>query len=156
MKRLSLVLAAAAVLLCGCYNNGYYGYAQPTAGPNCVVPSNTVLVYPENSATGVPDDASAIYVAEPKTLASPNNQFDFEVAGPPSYGSQLTKGFRSVTYSQIPTPNTVPTYANPVYYESPLNAPLAAASTFDVYWNDTSTNCTTGVNANLIGSFTTQ
>jgi hypothetical protein len=156
MKRLSLVLAAAAVLLSACYNNGYYGYTQPTPGPNCTVPKNSVLVYPSNSATGVPDNAAAVYVAEPKTLPSPLNQFDLDVVGPPSYGSQLTKGFKQVSYSQIPTPNTVPSYANPVYYESQLNAPLSASSTFDLYWNNTNNNCTTGVNANLLGSFTTQ
>jgi hypothetical protein len=155
MKRSSLVLAAAATLLSGCYNNGYYGYTQPTPGPPCPLPSNAVLVYPSNNATGVPDTTSAVYIALPHALSMPANN-DLGLVGPPSFGKLLTGGFKSVTYAQIPTPNTVPGYANPVYYQSKINAGLTAASTFNVYWNDLNSNCTTGNSQNFMGAFTTQ
>jgi hypothetical protein len=154
MKRI-LIAAVAAALLAGCNGNNGYNYQQPTPGPACVPPANALLVYPSNNATGVPDATSSLYIAVPATLASASN-LDLDIVGPPSYGSQLTSGFTQVAYGSIPTPNTVPTYSNPVYYKSNLSFSLTAASTFDVYWNNPNSNCTSGVPENLLGAFTTQ
>ncbi|HEY9085085.1 MAG TPA: hypothetical protein VIN40_03980 [Candidatus Tyrphobacter sp.] len=156
MKRaLLFTTLAAAGLLVGCngYNNGYQN--PPGAGTNCIPRANTVLVYPENNATGVPDNTMAVYIALPTALSGPAG-FDTNIIGPPSYGAQLTNGFTAVSYGSIPTPNTVPGYSNPQYYESTFRYSLTAATAFSVHWNDLNSACNSNTSASLIGSFTTQ
>lgn len=153
MKR-TFIAAAIAAVLAGCNGNGN-NFQQPTPGPACVPPANIALAYPSDNATGVPDSTGSIYIALPSALSNPSS-LDLDIVGPPAYGSQLTSGFTQVSYSSIPTPNTVPSYSNPVYYKSNLSFSLTAASTFDVYWNNPNSNCTSGVSSNLIGAFTTQ
>lgn len=156
MKRSLLVAASiAAIALAGC-NAGYYSGSNPPGyGSNCIPPANTVLVYPENNATGVPDNTNAVYVAVPSSLSNPNG-LDTNVIGPPSYGSQITTGFTAVSYGSIPTPNTVPTYSNPQYYQTTLVSTLTAATAFAVHWNNLNSACNSSTSASLLGSFTTQ
>ena len=156
MKKLLLALLPCAISIAGC-GGGYYNhyYSPPGAGTNCIAPANTVLVYPENGATGVADNTMTVYIAVPTALSNPND-FDSNIVGPPSYGQSLTQSFQSVSYSSIPTPNTVPGYANPQYYKAVLNNPLTAAATFDVNWNQLNSACNSSTNASTVGSFTTQ
>jgi hypothetical protein len=153
MKKSWILVAGAAVILAGCYGNGYYnngypGYTPPNA---CLVPKNTHLVYPEANATSVPDDTTTVYIALPKALAKPAG-FDLAINGP--NGVFLTGGFSAVSYSSIPTPNSTPSYSSPVYYASKLNTSLQTASGYDVYWNNANSNCAQGP-SNYLGSFAT-
>ncbi len=154
MKR-AVIAALAACALAGCGGNAYHRWYPPGSNTDCTPPTNTVLVYPSNNATGVPDNTMTVYVAVPTALSTPAN-FDVNLIGPPSYGSQLTYGFTAVTYSSIPTPNTVPTYSNPQYYATTLRNTLTAATAFGVYWNQLNNGCNSSTSASLIGSFTTQ
>ncbi len=155
MKR-TLSFAALAVTLSLVACNGGGGYGNPPGyGMNCIPPTNTVLVYPKNNATGVPDNTTTVYIAVPSVLPAPSTQFDTNLVGPPSYGSQLTGGFTAVSYGSIPTPNTVPGYSNPQYYASTLTYSLVAATSFDVYWNNLNSACNSTTSASLLGSFTT-
>jgi hypothetical protein len=154
MKKPLLALSLLSLALAGC-GGGYHNYYSPRGlGTDCTPPANTDLVYPVNNATGVPDATSAIYIAVPNALGNPS-YFDVALTGPPSYGTVLEAGFTSVSYGSIPTPNTVPSYSNPQYYESTLRNSLTADTVFSVYWNEFSA-CTTGTSASLLGSFTTQ
>jgi len=154
MKSPSLLsLLALGVALAAC--NGPSYSTPPGYGTNCIPPTNTVLVYPSNGATAVPDNTMAVYVAVPTALSNPS-YFDTNIIGPPTYGSQLTTGFTSVSYASIPTPNTVPGYSNPQYYKTTLSYSLTAATAFDVYWNNLNTACNSTTSASFIGSFTTQ
>ena len=155
-KKLMLALAPFAIAIAGC-GGGYYNHhwsPPPGSGTNCIPPANTVLVYPENGATGVADNTMTVYIAVPSALSSPAN-YDANIIGPPSYGSSLSEGFTPVSYSSIPTPNTVPGYANPQYYATTLTNPLTAAATFDVNWNQLNSACNSSTSASLVGSFTT-
>ncbi len=157
MYKTSLALLTLGLALAACGGGGY-GYNTmnpPGYGTNCTPPANTVLVYPSNGATAVPDSTGAVYVALPNALGTPNN-FDVALTGPPAYGTVLEGGFTPVSYASIPTPNTAPGYANPQYYESTLRASLTAATVFSVYWNNLGTACNSSTNASLIGKFTTQ
>lgn len=151
-----IALATVAAAMAGC-NGGYYHHYGPPPGygTTCNPPANTVLVYPSNGATSVPDATSAVYIAVPSALNGASN-YDVALTGPPSYGTVLENGFTPVSYGSIPTPNTVPSYANPQYYESTLSYSLTAATVFSVYWNQTNSACRTGTSASLLGSFTTQ
>jgi hypothetical protein len=152
MRKSWIVVGIAAVILAGCYGNGYYGGYSPPPQPNpCRVPKNILLVYPEANATAVPDNTTTVYIALPTALSKPAG-FDLAVNGP--NGVFLTGGFSQVNYSSIPTPNSTPSYANPVYYASSLNTALQAASGYDVYWNNANSNCTQGP-SNYLGSFAT-
>lgn len=156
MKRSLSIAVVATTVLAGC-NGGYnLGGPMQVNGP-CRPPVSIVLVSPQDNATGVPDNTQAIYIAVSSSETfSAGNSFDLYVNGPPSYGFQYTGNFAQVSYSSIPTPNTVPTYANPVYYKTQLSSTLFAGSSFSVYWNDGGTTCTTGGSVSFIGSFTTQ
>lgn len=161
MKRsLSFIamIAVTPLLFAGCNNGGnpYYGPTPtPVNGP-CIPPASLVLVYPENGATSVPDSTTTIYIAVSTALAA-NNLFTLYVVGPSAWGSAYTNGFTQVNNtSTIPTPNTTPTYSNPVYYKTTIPYTLTAASTFNLYWNNGGTTCHTGGSASLIGSFTSQ
>ncbi len=154
MKNVSLALLLLTGVLAGCY--GAPGYSTPPGyGTNCIPPANAALVYPSNNATGVLDNTMTVYIAVPSPLSSPGSQ-DTNVVGPPSYGSQLTGGFKAVSYGSIPTPNAVPGYANPQYYATTLGQTLTAATAFAVHWNDLNSACNSSTGASLLGSFTTQ
>lgn len=153
LARIALLVVGSA--LAGCGGGGYHHWGTPPGyGTTCNPPANTTLVYPSNGATGVPDATSAIYIAVPTTLSNASS-YDVALTGPPSYGTVLENGFVPVSYSSIPTPNTVPTYSNPQYYESTLTYSLTADTVFSVYWNRFNA-CQTGTSASLLGSFTTQ
>ena len=73
-------------------------------------------------------------------MVSPNNT----TAQPISPG-----GFVTAAPSPLPTPNTLPAFANPIYQLSP-NGLFATGTTFQVYLANTT--CFPGLS---IGSFTT-
>ena len=154
MNKAGLALVLLAGLLAACYGGPSYSN-PPGYGTNCIPPTNTVLVYPSNNATGVPDNTMTVYIAVPTPLPAPGTK-DTNIVGPPSYGSQLTQGFTAVSYGSIPTPNTVPGYPNPQYYATTLRQTLTAATAFAVHWNDLSSACSSSTSASLLGSFTTQ
>jgi hypothetical protein len=154
MNKTTLALLSIGLALAGC--NGYdNGGNPPGYGTVCTPPANTVLVYPKNGATAVADNTMTVYIAVPSALSNAGN-LDLNLIGPPSYGQQLTNGFTSVSYASIPTPNTVPGYANPQYYASTLTFGLTAASTFNVHWNNPNSACDSTTSASFLGSFTTQ
>ncbi|MGH7738007.1 MAG: hypothetical protein ACREMP_09115 [Candidatus Tyrphobacter sp.] len=142
-----------SALLAACNGQSYSN--PPGYATNCIPPTNAVLVYPKSGATGVADNTMAVYVAVPTALSSPSG-LDVNIVGPPSYGSSLSQSFTTVAYGSIPTPNTVPSYSNPQYYEAVLNNPLTAATTFDVNWNNLNSACNSSTSASTVGSFTTQ
>lgn len=156
MRKSWIVVGAAAVILAGCYGNGYYnnGYPPGYGPPNpCHVPKNVHLVYPAANATSVPDNVSTIYLSLPTALSKPAG-FNL-VLVPSSSSSIFTGGFSQVSYGSIPTPNSTPSYSNPIYYGSAINTVLAPASGYSVYWNNANSNCVQGP-SNFLGSFDTQ
>jgi hypothetical protein len=137
---------AFAVLAAGCggYNNNY--------GPTyCGNPSHIVLIYPAPGASAIPSTIGAVYVAAPIGLGG-STSYGATIVGPGG-GSENTNTFTSVQQSAIPTPAATPSFSNPHYYQATLTAPLAPATEFEVYFNDTANFCQPNV---ALGGFTTQ
>jgi hypothetical protein len=138
--------AISSLLITAC--NG----TSVTNPPQCRPPSGTTttLVYPAPSSTGIPDNFGLVVLGSTSAL-------------PSGYGASVVNITTSngILFNQvgvppnpIPTPNAIPSFANPVYQASGNpGVTFVAGSTIAVYLN----NLNSGCNPTLqLGSFTVQ
>ena len=131
-KSLGFIVMALTLAAC----NSGSSSSNPSTFPNCTAPGNFVGVYPENGATNVSDSIQTVYVASSVTLGS---QYQ-NVIG---VGGSLFPGntFSEVPLSQVPTPHTKPSFANPIYYVTALPN-VNSGTTYAMLFNNTnSVNC---------------
>ncbi len=143
---IACALAVSAALLSGCNGNNNSN-PSPCAPPNGI---QTILVYPAPGATGIPDNFGVVVLGSTAGLPSgfqayvvndtTQNAVLFNVVGAPP--------------NPLPTPNAVPSFANPVYQASgnPGTA-FVAGSTISVYLNNVNSGCVPSVS---LGSFRVQ
>lgn len=130
----SLGFLIMALTLAACNSGGSTN--NPSTYPACTAPGSFVGVYPINGSTNVSDSLQTVYVASSVSLGS---QYQ-NVIG---VGGYLYPGnsFSEVPLSQVPTPHTKPTFANPIYYVTALPN-LNSAATYAMLFNNTnSINC---------------
>jgi hypothetical protein len=154
MKRLlylfAFVASAVAVAACGGGNSN-----PPAPGPTCSPPNGTqsVLVYPAPGATGVVNTTGQVVIGS--TAALPVNQtgqnWQIVIVDAVFPGGVAMPGTLQSASPPFPSPNTIPSFANPQYQTQSFNTPFAANQNVSVYVNNTSSNCT----PLLIGSFGT-
>jgi hypothetical protein len=131
-KSSAFFLLALALAACNSGTNNN----NPSGFPNCTAPGSFVAVYPINGANNVPDSTQSIYVASSVTLG---NQF-MNVIGV-NGGTFPGNQFSQVPLSQIPTPRTKPSFANPIYYVSTVGT-LSTATQYTMFLNNSnSINC---------------
>ena len=143
-----LALAGAAAALAAC-NSGSAAPAPP--GP-CGSPagvSQTVLVYPAPGATAVPDSIPLVIVGSTSAIPAGWSVAAVTNTGQGAIGTQFT-----VAPTPLPSPNQTPSFANPVYQSSSVNAsPPFAGTVVTVYLNNLNSSCVPSV---PLGTFTTQ
>lgn len=148
MHRTILGVLGLAAILAAC--NSGAGTAPITA---CGPPANvsTVLVYPAPNATGIPDNFG--YVVLGSTAALPAYYQAYIVDNT----TQLAAYFSPVVTQPgpIPSPNTTPSFANPVYQQSGNTVgTFPAGGSITVYLNNgNNQNC---VPSTALGTFTLQ
>ncbi|HUY10673.1 MAG TPA: hypothetical protein VMV73_00270 [Candidatus Dormibacteraeota bacterium] len=153
----AFALATVAVAACG--GGGSSGTVTPTTP--CTSPVTLQVLYPQPGATGVPaNTTTAIFVATSAAFPSnSSNDWDTQIVGPPTYGSQFTQSFTATTANSLPAGSAVPTITNPLYFSSALTNPLAlGGATFSIYINNLNdANCYgAGSAASPISTFSTQ
>jgi len=131
-KSLGLFLLALTLAACNSGSNS----STPSNFPSCKAPGSFVAVYPINGATNVPDGTQNVYVASSVALGS---QFMNVIAV--NGGNFPGNQFSQVPLSQIPTPRTKPSFANPIYYVTAVGS-LSTATTYAMGLNNTNIqNC---------------
>ena len=131
-KTLAFFLLALALAACNSGTNN----SNPSTFPSCKAPGSFVAVYPINGANNVPDGTQNVYVASSVTLGS---QFMNVIAV--NGGNFPGNQFSPVPLSQIPTPRTKPSFANPIYYVTAVGS-LSTATTYAMGLNNTNIqNC---------------
>ena len=141
---LSLVSLGAAAA-CSSSSTG----STPPPATSCLaqVGATGALVYPAQSATGVPDNVGQVIIGTTTTLPSSWNVELFFTSGfLAAIGGSVTPA-----PNPLPTPNTIPPFANPVYQSSAMPV-LPAGTTFQVGVNNTASTCL----PTIVGVFTTQ
>jgi hypothetical protein len=141
------VFLAGAAALAAC--NG--GSSSSTPG-NCGAPTGKVaLVYPAPGSTGIADNFPGVIFGSTNGLGS-----NYQALLLPAGSSQtLVLAPVAPAPTPLPTPNQVPSFANPVYQESSaagVGITLAADTVYQVYLNDGGSNCSPSYQ----GSFTSQ
>ncbi len=146
----ALGVCAIAFAACGGSGNTI---TNPTPGPTCSPGTPVQMIYPIPGATGVPDAPQQIAFAVGTALNSNWNVYLSNASnGNGTLGGQ-TVPLQTITAGQVPSPSATPSFANPVYQSVTLGTSLAAATTWYVWINNTSGNCTP---LGPLGSFTTQ
>jgi hypothetical protein len=143
---LTATAGGATLAFAGCGGSNDYNSANlPCGAPQ----GKYALVYPANGATGIPDNIAGIIFGSTNGLTASYQAYLLPA------GSSSFLQFEPVAPapSTLPTPNTLPSFANPIYQESASGgAILPAATQITVYLNDGYSNC----NPTPSGSFTTQ
>jgi hypothetical protein len=143
-----LAFVGLFALAAGC--SGYGNSGPNSAGLPCGAPKGSyALVYPAPGATAIPDALVGVVFGSTNGLSS-----SYQAILQPS-GSLTYYNFQTVTAepSPLPTPNTIPSFANPIYQISTNpGLTLPAATQVSVYFNDGNSNCS----PTYVGSFTTQ
>jgi hypothetical protein len=145
----AVLAGVAAAALASCGGGGSSPSTSGTPGP-CSQPGEVVMVYPAPGATAIPTLMPGIVFGAPGGALGGTSQALLAPSG-----GTTTATFLPVTAapSPLPTPNALPTFANPVYQISGSNGSLLPSGTaLNVYYNDYSTSCT----PTLLGTFTTQ
>lgn len=154
-RLLPLVAAAAIASLAACNSNNNPG-PVPTLGPTCQLPSGvqTALVYPAPNSTVSASSITQLIIGS--TAALDPNRFQIVITDAVfPFPNFVKPGSNLATVSPpFPSPNTTPTFANPQYQSSTLNAQFATSQVVTVYVNDSKSgdNCT----PLSLGQFTTQ
>jgi hypothetical protein len=149
----SFVAAAIAISLAAC--NTSNPNPTPTVGPTCAPPNGTqtVLVYPAPSATGVTDSNGQIVIGSTAALptGTSTDNWDIVIVDNVFPGGTTMPGALTTTTPPFPTPNATPSFANPVYQTQAFGSPFAAGQTVKVFINNLATNCS----PLLLGQFST-
>ncbi len=139
-------LGGTALLLAGC-NSGSSSNPSPCTRPNGI---STVLVYPATGSTGIPDNLGVVVLGS--TAALPSG-FQAVLANNTT-GNTVTFNLVGIPPNPLPTPNTLPAFANPVYQSSGNpGVTFVAGSTISVYLNNVNSSC---VPTTSLGSFRVQ
>jgi len=143
---LAATVGGATLALAGCGGSNNYNSANlPCGAPQ----GKYALVYPANGSTGIPDNIAGIVFGSTNGLTASYQAYLLPA------GSSTFFQFEPVAPapSPLPTPDTLPTFANPIFQESASGGQiLPAATQITVYLNDGFSNC----NPTASGSFTTQ
>jgi hypothetical protein len=143
----SFLCALAVATAVGC-SNGSSGF--DSAGLQCGAPTGKyTLVYPAPNATGIPDNLPGIIFGSTNGLSA-----SYQALVLPA-GSSTPIAFEFIAPAPVPlpSPNAIPSFANPIYQESASGGTiLPPATQVAVYLNDGNSNCT----STYSGSFTTQ
>jgi hypothetical protein len=134
---------AVGLALPGCNSGSSNSFNN---GPPCALPANAqvALVYPAPGSTGNTTLLGQVIVASTATLPS---TFDVVLTYAPSsvYGRGQYGGYIAVTTPPFPTPNTIPSFTNPIYYSSAFNSTaqqLPPGQVITANYNDIASNCT--------------
>jgi hypothetical protein len=147
----ALAMCAVAFAACG---GGGSSNINPTPGPTCSPGTTVQLIYPIPGATGVPDSPQQLVFAVGTALSGVAwNAYISNASNGSGSASEYTNPLETISASQVPSPSATPSFANPVYQSSTLGTSLPAATTFYVWINNYSGNCTPD---GPLGSFTTQ
>lgn len=144
-----LALAAIGTGVAAC-SSGYNNSTNPPppSGTCLSIAGITgTLVFPAQNATAVPDTVGQVVIGSTATLPAGWNvqlftTFGFLVA---------SGGGVQPAPNPLPTPNTPPTFPNPVFQTSTMPT-LPAATTLQVGVNNLNSSCT----PTIVGVFTTQ
>lgn len=138
---------AAIAALAACNTSTVNNTPGPCGSPPGV--SQTVLAYPAPGATGIPDSIPQVIVGSTSAIPSGWGVTVVSTVGQGVNGAPFT-----TAPTPLPTPNQIPSFANPVYQSSAVNAsPGFAGSTVTVYLNNLNSSC---LPSQSIGTFTTQ
>ena len=138
--------AGTALLLAGC-NSGSSSNPSPCTPPNGI---STVLVYPAPGSTGTPDNLGVVVLGS--TAALPSG-FQAVLANNTT-GNTVTFNLVGTAPNPLPTPNTLPAFAKPVYQSSGNpGVTFVTGSTISVYLNNVNSGC---VPTTSLGSFRVQ
>src|SRR6202042_1900409 len=114
----------------GCNGNNGNFVRRQCNPPNGV---QSVLVYPAPNSTGVPDNFSVVVLGSTATLPSGFQAFIVNE----STQNSGTFNFVGPAPSPLPTPNLLPTFANPVFQSSGNpGVSFVAGSTISVFLNN--------------------
>lgn len=150
-----LTLFALGVTLAACGGGSTNPTPTPTLGPTCQLPAGTqtALVYPAPSATGVVDNNGQIVVGSNPALpvGQTGQNWGIVIADSVYPGGIAMPGTLANTTPPFPTPNATPSFANPTYQTQAFGAGFAANQIVQVYLNNSASNCT----PLLLGQFST-
>ena len=149
MKRKFLMFAFAMIGIGAAACSSSTTGGTPTPAASCLgqVGATSALVFPAQNATGVPDNVGQVIIGTTTTLPSGWNVELFTTAGfLVAIGGGVTPA-----PNPLPTPNTIPPFANPVYQSSAMPV-LPAATTLQVGVNNLNSSCV----PTIVGVFTTQ
>ncbi|MBV9149494.1 MAG: hypothetical protein JO024_06500 [Candidatus Eremiobacteraeota bacterium] len=141
-----LVAAVFGIGTAACSSSTTGGTPTPSSSCLAEVGASSALVFPANSAVGVPDNVGQVIIGTTTTLPA---GWQIVLTG----GGFLITSAGSLTPAPnpLPTPNTIPPFPNPIYQSGAFST-LPAATTFQVSVNNTGSTCIPTV----VGVFTTQ
>jgi len=136
--------ATLAVALQGC-NSG----SSSNNITQCTLPTgiSAALVYPAPNTTGNNPNVGQVVVATNGTIST-----SWNVILIPTFGAALFGSTIQLTSPPFPTPNQVPSFPNPTYYNSLFSSSLPSGTSVAVQLNDTSSSCSPGVTIGLFGT----
>jgi hypothetical protein len=139
-------LVVAAMLLTGCNGNSTAN-TIPCAPPSGI---QTVLVYPAPGSSGLPDNLGQVVLGSTGALPSTYQAYLINNATQNAVAFNLV----GTPPNPLPTPDALPTFANPVYQASanPGGA-FVSGSAISVYLNNANSGCVPTVS---LGTFTVQ
>ena len=141
-----LALALFGIGAAACSSSTTGGTPAPASSCLAEVGATSALVYPANSAVGVPDNVGQVIIGSSTTFPA---GWQIVLNG----GGFLITSAGNLTPAPnpLPTPNTIPPFPNPIY-QSGAFSPLPAGTAFQVSVNNTGSSCIPTV----VGVFTTQ
>ena len=157
MKRaiLGIVFTSAAILLAACGGGSSNPGPAPTPGPTCQPPNGTqtVLVYPAPSATGVVDSNGQVVIGSSAALpvGQSGQNWGIVIADAVFPAGVAMPGALANTNPPFPNPNQTPTFANPIYQTQAFGTAFASGQQVNVYVNNFASSC----QPLLLGSFKT-
>lgn len=143
-------VAAFAVLAALAACNGSNNNSTNPSTPTCALPATFAVVYPVDGSNTVPVSNLYFYIASQSNNLA-NGNYQAVVQPPNGLPAYVGGNFTQVPLSQIPTPRTLPTFSNAIYYQSNIGG-LTAGSTYQIGFNNSATSCS----PNLVATFTTQ
>ena len=149
MKRNYLWIVLAAIVIGSAACSSSSTNPPPTRSSSCLaeVGATSALVFPAQSATGVPDNVGQVIIGTTTTLPAGWQIVLFTINLIPVAAS----GNLTPAPSPLPTPNTIPPFPNPIFQSGAFGT-LPAATTLQVGVNNSGSTCI----PTIVGVFTTQ